>query len=47
VVLGSEAADTSLFIQTTVCKFAGKAYVGDKLAAQADFTAMIADPPAA
>lgn len=37
------------FIQkrSSVCKFAGKAYVGDKLAAQADFTAMIADPPAA
>ena len=37
------------FVQkrSTVCKFAGKAYVGDKLAAQADFTAMIADPPAA
>jgi 3-hydroxyacyl-[acyl-carrier-protein] dehydratase len=37
------------FVQkrATVCKFAGKAYVGDKLAAQADFTAMIADPPAA
>ena len=36
------------FIQkrSSVCKFAGKAYVGDKLAAQADFTAMIADPPA-
>jgi 3-hydroxyacyl-[acyl-carrier-protein] dehydratase len=35
------------FVQkrATVCKFAGKAYVGDKLAAQADFTAMIADPP--
>ena len=34
------------FVQkrATVCKFAGKAYVGDKLAAQADFTAMIADP---
>jgi len=31
--------------RTSVCKFAGKAYVGDKLAAQADFTAMIADPP--
>ncbi|WP_281363116.1 3-hydroxyacyl-ACP dehydratase FabZ [Parasphingopyxis algicola] len=28
-----------------VCKFSGKAYVGDKLAAEADFTAMIADPP--
>ena len=38
-----------VFVQkrATVCKFAGKAYVGDKLAAQADFTAMIADPPAA
>ena len=37
------------FVQkrATVCKFAGRAYVGDKLAAQADFTAMIADPPAA
>jgi 3-hydroxyacyl-[acyl-carrier-protein] dehydratase len=36
------------FVQkrATVCKFAGRAYVGDKLAAQADFTAMIADPPA-
>jgi len=35
------------FVQkrATVCKFAGKAYVGDKLAAQAEFTAMIADPP--
>jgi 3-hydroxyacyl-[acyl-carrier-protein] dehydratase len=36
------------FVQkrASVCKFAGKAFVGDKLAAQADFTAMIADPPA-
>jgi 3-hydroxyacyl-[acyl-carrier-protein] dehydratase len=35
------------FVQkrSSVCKFSGKAYVGDKLAAQADFTAMIADPP--
>lgn len=35
------------FVQkrTTVCKFAGKAMVGDKLAAEANFTAMIADPP--
>ena len=35
------------FIQkrASVCKFEGKAYVGDKLAAQAGFTAMIADPP--
>jgi 3-hydroxyacyl-[acyl-carrier-protein] dehydratase len=30
-----------------VSKFAGKAFVGDKLAAEADFTAMIADAPAA
>lgn len=28
-----------------VCKFSGKAYVGEKLAAEVDFTAMIADPP--
>ena len=35
------------FVQkrATVCKFAGRAYVGDRLVAQADFTAMIADPP--
>lgn len=35
------------FVQkrATVCKFAGKAMVGDKLAAEANFTAMIADPP--
>ncbi|WP_422344077.1 3-hydroxyacyl-ACP dehydratase FabZ [Parasphingorhabdus sp.] len=30
-----------------VCKFAGKAMIGDKLAAEANFTAMIADPPSA
>jgi 3-hydroxyacyl-[acyl-carrier-protein] dehydratase len=30
-----------------VWKFTGKAYVGDKLATQADFTAMIVDAPAA
>lgn len=30
-----------------VCKFAGKAMIGDKLAAEASFTAMIADPPSA
>ena len=30
-----------------VCKFSGRAMVGDKLAAEASFTAMIADPPAA
>jgi 3-hydroxyacyl-[acyl-carrier-protein] dehydratase len=35
------------FVQkrTSVCKFAGKAFVGDKLAAEVNFTAMIADPP--
>ena len=35
------------FVQkrSTVCKFAGKAMVGEKLAAEANFTAMIADPP--
>ena len=35
------------FVQkrASVCKFEGKAYIGDKLAAQANFTAMIADPP--
>ena len=30
----------------TVCKFAGRALVGDKVVAEANFTAMIADPPA-
>jgi 3-hydroxyacyl-[acyl-carrier-protein] dehydratase len=30
----------------SVCKFAGRAMIGDKLAAEANFTAMIADPPA-
>ena len=36
------------FIQkrSSVCKFAGKASVDGKLAAEAQFTAMIADPPA-
>ena len=36
------------FIQkrTSVCKFAGRASVDGKLAAEAQFTAMIADPPA-
>jgi 3-hydroxyacyl-[acyl-carrier-protein] dehydratase len=28
-----------------ICKFAGKASIGGKLAAEAQFTAMIADPP--
>ncbi len=37
------------FVQkrSSVCKFAGKAFVNGKLAAEASFTAMIADPPAA
>jgi len=37
------------FVQkrTSVCKFAGRALVEGKLAAEANFTAMIADPPAA
>lgn len=30
-----------------VCKFAGRALIGDELAAECEFTAMIADPPAA
>lgn len=30
-----------------VCKFSGRAMIGDKLAAEASFTAMIADPPSA
>jgi len=35
------------FVQkrATVCKFAGRALIGDKLVAQTNFTAMIADPP--
>jgi 3-hydroxyacyl-[acyl-carrier-protein] dehydratase len=33
--------------RATVCKFAGRASVDGKLAAEASFTAMIADPPAA
>ena len=37
------------FVQkrATVCKFAGKATIDGKVAAEASFTAMIADPPAA
>jgi 3-hydroxyacyl-[acyl-carrier-protein] dehydratase len=37
------------FVQkrASVCKFAGRALVEGKLAAEASFTAMIADPPAA
>ncbi|MBU3076270.1 3-hydroxyacyl-ACP dehydratase FabZ [Sphingomonas quercus] len=36
------------FVQkrATVCKFAGRAMLDGKVAAQANFTAMIADPPA-
>lgn len=30
----------------SVCKFAGRALIGDKVAAEANFTAMIADAPA-
>jgi 3-hydroxyacyl-[acyl-carrier-protein] dehydratase len=35
------------FVQkrATVCKFTGRAMIGDKLAAEASFTAMIADAP--
>ena len=35
------------FVQkrATVCKFAGRALVSDKVVAEAQFTAMIADPP--
>ena len=37
------------FVQkrASVCKFSGKASVNGKLAAEANFTAMIADPPSA
>ncbi len=37
------------FVQkrTSVCKFAGRASVDGKLVAEANFTAMIADPPSA
>jgi 3-hydroxyacyl-[acyl-carrier-protein] dehydratase len=37
------------FVQkrASVCKFAGKALVDGRVAAEANFTAMIADPPAA
>lgn len=36
------------FVQkrATVCKFTGRAMIGDKVAAETSFTAMIADPPA-
>jgi 3-hydroxyacyl-[acyl-carrier-protein] dehydratase len=35
------------FVQkrSKVCKFSGRAMIGDKVAAEASFTAMIADPP--
>ena len=37
------------FVQkrATVCKFAGRATIDGKVAAEANFTAMIADPPSA
>ena len=37
------------FVQkrSSVCNFSGRAMIGDKLAAEANFTAMISDPPAA
>ncbi|MBX3595190.1 MAG: 3-hydroxyacyl-ACP dehydratase FabZ [Sphingomonas sp.] len=37
------------FVQkrSRICKFAGKAYLGDELATECEFTAMIADPPSA
>ena len=37
------------FVQkrSRVCKFAGKAMLGDDVATECEFTAMIADPPAA
>ncbi len=37
------------FVQkrTSVCKFSGRASIDGKLAAEANFTAMIADPPSA
>jgi 3-hydroxyacyl-[acyl-carrier-protein] dehydratase len=37
------------FVQkrSRVCKFAGKAYLGDDVATECEFTAMIADPPKA
>ncbi len=37
------------FVQkrATVCKFSGRAMIDDKVVAEANFTAMIADPPAA
>jgi 3-hydroxyacyl-[acyl-carrier-protein] dehydratase len=31
----------------SVCKFTGQARIDDKVVAEANFTAMIADPPAA
>ena len=34
-------------IRRQICKFAGRALIGETLAAEASFTAMIADPPAA
>jgi 3-hydroxyacyl-[acyl-carrier-protein] dehydratase len=33
-------------MSSRACKFAGKAMIGDKVASEAEFMAMIADPPA-
>lgn len=33
-------------VSKRACRFSGKAMIGDKVASQADFMAMIADPPA-
>lgn len=43
VLLRLEVAFTQK--RARVCKFAGRAMIGDKVAAEASFTAMIADPP--
>jgi 3-hydroxyacyl-[acyl-carrier-protein] dehydratase len=32
-------------MRSRVCKFAGRALIGDKVATEVEFTAMIADPP--
>jgi 3-hydroxyacyl-[acyl-carrier-protein] dehydratase len=34
-------------MRSRVCKFAGRALVDGKVATEAEFTAMIADPPSA
>ncbi len=42
----SSSTSSSSRSASSVCKFAGRASVDGKLAAEANFTAMIADPPA-